>query len=622
MEKCKYSKAESNPEKENDIVDVKKSTWSNFWVKAKLLAPYLWPRNNRWLQARVVFCVILLLSLRVINLYVPRINKMIIDSLAEQKFPYQLILIFTVVKIFQGGTGACQMAGLVNCLKNILWIRVEQNTTKTLKLGLFSHLHRLGVRWHQSRKTGEVLRVMDRGSTSVTTVLNTIFFQITPILIDVAVAMVALSYDLNIYFGLIILITMIIYLTIAVIGTEYRTKFKRKMNEADNEQRARSVDSLLNSETVKLYGNEDYESGVFSDYMDRYQRKEWQSLGTMYAFSQNQTFTLNIGLMVGSLYCANLISEGVMTVGDYVLFGTYMMQLMQPLNQLATLYRTIQEAMIDMENMMTLMNQEQEITDIAEAPQLNSSKSEIMFDNVSFSYDIKQPILKNISCQISEGSTLAIVGPSGSGKSTFVKLLLRFYDPTEGKISVGGQNIRFVQQTSLRKSIGVVPQDTVLFNETIGYNINYGKVEADQSEMENAAKISEIHDKILSLPDGYDTKVGERGLKISGGEKQRVAMARTLLSNPNIIVLDEATSSLDTATEKAIQDTLTRVLTGKTCVMVAHRLSTVVDADQIIVMDQGEILEKGTHAELLALNGKYAEMWNIQKVASGTDCHC
>ena len=329
MEKCKYSKAESNPEKEKDIVDVKKSTWSNFLTKAKLLGPFLWPRNNRWLQMRVVFCVILLLSLRVINLYVPRLNKMIIDSLSESNFPYQLILIFTLVKIFQGGTGACQMAGLVNCLKNILWIKVEQNTTKSLKLSLFDHLHRLGIRWHQSKKTGEVLRVMDRGSTSVTTVLNTVFFQITPILIDVMVAMVALSYDLNIYFGIIILITMIIYLTVAVIGTEYRTKFKRKMNEADNEQRARSVDSLLNSETVKLFGNEQYESKVFSDYMDRYQRKEWQSLGTMYAFSQNQTFTLNIGLMVGSLYCAHLISLKEMTVGDFVLFGTYMMQVTQ-----------------------------------------------------------------------------------------------------------------------------------------------------------------------------------------------------------------------------------------------------------------------------------------------------
>lgn len=326
MDKCKYSKAESNPEKEKDFVDVKKSTWSNFLVKAKLLGPFLWPKNNRWLQMRVLFCVLLLLSLRVINLYVPRLNKMIIDSLSESNFPYKLILVFTLVKIFQGGTGACQMAGLVNCLKNILWIKVEQNTVKSLKLSLFDHLHKLGIRWHQSKKTGEVLRVMDRGSTSVTTVLNTIFFQITPILIDVIVAMVALSYDLNIYFGIIILITMIIYLTIAVIGTEYRTKFKRKMNEADNEQRARSVDSLLNSETVKLFGNEQYECQVFSDYMDRYQRKEWQSLGTMYAFSQNQTFTLNIGLMVGSLYCAYLISQKEMTVGDFVLFGTYMMQ--------------------------------------------------------------------------------------------------------------------------------------------------------------------------------------------------------------------------------------------------------------------------------------------------------
>merc|ERR1711963_1214973 len=349
MEKCKYSKAESNPEKEKDIVDVKKSTWSNFLTKAKLLGPFLWPRNNRWLQMRVVFCVILLLSLRVINLYVPRLNKMIIDSLSESNFPYQLILIFTLVKIFQGGTGACQMAGLVNCLKNILWIKVEQNTTKSLKLSLFDHLHRLGIRWHQSKKTGEVLRVMDRGSTSVTTVLNTVFFQITPILIDVMVAMVALSYDLNIYFGIIILVTMIIYLTVAVIGTEYRTKFKRKMNTADNEQRTRSVDSLLNSETVKMYGNEEHEGAMFSDYLDKYQEKEWLSIGTMYGFNLLQNAVLNIGVLIGSLYCAFIISKGKLTIGGYILFGTYMAQLVGPLNQLAALYRNIQEAMINME---------------------------------------------------------------------------------------------------------------------------------------------------------------------------------------------------------------------------------------------------------------------------------
>ena len=288
---------------------------------------------------------------------------------------------------------------------------------------------------------------------------------------------------------------------------------------------------------------------------------------------------------------------------------------MQPLNQLATLYRTIQEAMIDMENMMQLMNVEEEIKDVSEASIINSDKSDISFDNVSFSYNIKNPVLKNISCEVPKGTSLAIVGPSGSGKSTFVKLLLRFYDPTEGKISLGGKNIKFFQQSSLRRSIGVVPQDTVLFNESIGYNIKYGKVEAKESEVVRAAMISEIHEKISGLPEGYDTMVGERGVNLSGGEKQRVAMARSLLRNPNIIVLDEATSSLDTATERAIQEALTNVSRGKTCVMVAHRLSTVVEADQIIVMDQGKILERGTHMELLALRGKYAEMWRMQKMS-------
>ena len=330
-------------------------------------------------------------------------------------------------------------------------------------------------------------------------------------------------------------------------------------------------------------------------------------------FNLTQTMCLHLGLMAGSMYCAYLISLHEMTVGDFVLFGTYMMQLMQPLNQLSMFYRTIQEAMIDMENMFDLMNAEKEIKDVPGALTFSPTKTDIVLDNVSFHYDIKQPILKNISLKVPEGSSLAVVGPSGSGKSTLIKLLLRFFDPTEGRIMIGEQDIKHVQQVSLRQSIGVVPQDSVMFNETINYNIKYGRIGAKCDEARQASKVAEVHDRIMNLPDDYFTKVGERGMKLSGGEKQRVAIARTILRSPRLIFLDEATSSLDSATEKNIQSALSEVCKNRTSVIVAHRLSTIQDADHIIVLQDGEIIESGTHTELIAAGGKYHEMWNIQQ---------
>ena len=402
--KYKYKKAadiEKNvtPSDQDTVVEIKKSPWNNLWGKLKILLPYLWPKKSVQLQLSVVASVFLLMSLRVVNVFVPRLNKEIIDILAIQngQFPYGIILLYTLVKLLQGGTGSGRSGGLIGTLKSILWIKVEQNTSKELKLELFNHLHRLGVRWHNSRKTGEVLRIIDRGSSSVNTVLNAAFFQVLPIIIDTFVAMAALSYDLNFYFGLIILLTMIVYLVIAVIGTECRTNIKRSMNEADNEQRAKTVDSLLNSETVKLYGNEEYESDQFSHYMDVFLRKEWILRMLMNGFNTIQTLSLNCGLLVGSLYCAYLISLHELTVGDYVLFVTYMMQLMAPLKQLAFLYRTIQEALINMENMFELMSVEEEIKNIPEAKDFRSEDMNITFENVSFHYNVNQPVLKNIS---------------------------------------------------------------------------------------------------------------------------------------------------------------------------------------------------------------------------------
>ena len=619
--KYKYKKAadlEKNvtPSDQDTVVEVKKSPWNNLWGKLKILLPYLWPKKSVKLQLSVVTSVILLMSLRVVNVFVPRLNKEIIDVLALQngQFPYGIILLYTLVKLLQGGTGNLRSGGLIGTLKSILWIKVEQNTSKELRLELFNHLHRLGVRWHNSRKTGEVLRIIDRGSSSVNIVLNSAFFQVLPIIIDTFVAMAALSYDLNFYFGIIILLTMIVYLVIAVIGTECRTNIKRSLNEADNEQRAKTVDSLLNSETVKLYGNEEYESDQFSHYMDVFLRKDWILKLLMNGFNTIQTLALNCGLLVGSLYCAYLISLHELTVGDYVLFVTYMMQLMAPLKQLAFLYRTIQEALINMENMFELMSVEEEIKDIPEAKDFKSDDMNITFENVSFHYNVNQPILKNISFKVPQGTTLAVVGPSGSGKSTLIKLLMRFFDTTEGKIKIGEENIKVFKQSSLRQNIGVVPQDTVLFNESIEYNIQYSKIGASIEESENAAKLAGIHEKILDFPEKYKTIVGERGLKLSGGEKQRIAIARTLLRSPNLMILDEATSSLDTATEKNIQNALSEVCKNRTCVIVAHRLSTIQEADNIIVLRDGEIVEQGSHDQLLALGEEYYSMWNIQKV--------
>lgn len=619
--KCKYSKTSKDVEKEDlsneDKVFIKqgKSPWSNILGKIKVIAPYLWPKDSLSLQLRVVTCVVLIISLRVVNVIVPRLNRDLIDTLAMQdgQFPLGLILLYTFVKLLQGGTGP--LRGIIGTAKNALWVKVEQNTTKELKVALFEHIHSLGIRWHQSRKTGEVLRIVDRGTASVTTILNTAFFQVIPIIIDSVIAMGALSYDLNGYFGLIILVTMIVYLVIAVIGTEYRTAIKRKMNDADNEQRARSVDSLLNSETVKLYGNEAFESKQFAFYIDIYQRKEWVSRMLMYGFNTVQILALNGGLVIGSLYCAYLISQHQLTVGDYALFTTYMMQLMAPLNQLATLYRTIQEALVNMENMFDLMAVEEEIKDIPSALDLPTSNLKISLQNVSFYYDVKQPILKNISLTVPEGSSVAIVGPSGSGKSTLLKLLLRFYDPIEGSVKIGETNVKHVKQSSLRQNIGVVPQDTVLFNDSVEYNLRYGKTEASNDEIEDASKLAKIHDRILDLPDGYKTKVGERGLKLSGGEKQRVAIARTLLRSSKIIILDEATSSLDSATEKGIQESLAEVSSEKTCVIVAHRLSTIQNVNNIIVLKDGEIVEEGSHDHLISMDKVYAEMWKTQNNA-------
>ncbi|EFA05094.1 ATP-binding cassette sub-family B member 6 [Tribolium castaneum] len=593
------------------------STWRNLWKKVRILAPFIWPKKDVLLQFRVIFCFLLLAGGRVINLYVPIYNKYIVDSmtpdekLEKLEFRWDWILVYVAFKFLQGGgTGGM---GLLNNLRSFLWIRIQQYTTREVEVELFRHLHSLSLRWHLGRKTGEVLRVMDRGTDSINNLLNYIIFSIFPTIVDIIVAVVFFVVTFNAWFGLIVFITMVLYIALTISITEWRTKFQRRMNLADNETRARSVDSLLNFETVKYYGAEQYEVEAFREAILRYQVEEWKSNITLNILNTVQNIIICTGLLAGSLLCAWMVVEkGELRVGDYVLFATYIVQLYVPLNWFGTYYRAIQKNFVDMENMFDLLKEDQEVIDAPNAGPIAVKRGAVEFNNVSFGYLPERLVLKNVTFSVPQGKTVALVGPSGSGKSTIIRLLFRFYDVETGSVIIDGQNIKTVTQESLRRAIGVVPQDTVLFNNTIRYNIKYGRLTATDADVIEAARGADIHDRILTFPDAYDTQVGERGLRLSGGEKQRVAIARTLLKAPMIILLDEATSALDTQTERNIQESLDRMCANRTTIIVAHRLSTVIHADEILVLRDGEIIERGKHEHLIGQEGVYASMWKQQ----------
>ncbi|XP_076242345.1 ABC transporter ATP-binding protein/permease Hmt-1 [Calliopsis andreniformis] len=589
------------------------STWKNAWYKLNTLAPFLWPKKSLMLQLRVIFCFVLLISGRFINLYVPIYNKKIVDSVTESsaKFRWDLILIYVAFKFLQGGgTGGM---GVLNNLRSFLWIRIQQYTTREIQVELFKHLHSLSLRWHIGRKTGEVLRVMDRGTDSINNLLNYIIFSIIPTIVDIIVAIVFFISAFNKWFGLIVFITMSLYIASTIMVTEWRTKFQRRMNLADNAQKAQSVDSLLNFETVKYYGAEAYEVESYRKAIVAYQVEEWKSIITLNILNTLQNIIVCSGLLAGSLLCLHMVvTHQGLTIGDYVLFASYIIQLYVPLNWFGTYYRAIQKNFVDMENMFDLLREEQEVIDAPGAGPLIVKRGHIEFSNVTFSYVPEKVILKNISFVVPPGKTVALVGPSGAGKSTIVRLLFRFYDVEQGAILIDGQNIKTVKQDSLRSVIGVVPQDTVLFNNTIKYNIRYGRIEAVDADVVAAAKNADIHERILSFPNNYETMVGERGLRLSGGEKQRVAIARTILKEPVIVLLDEATSALDTQTERNIQAALNRVCANRTTIIIAHRLSTIIHADEILVLKDGEIVERGKHDELISYEGVYHSMWHSQ----------
>ncbi|XP_033111123.1 ATP-binding cassette sub-family B member 6, mitochondrial-like [Anneissia japonica] len=564
------------------------SAWSGFWHKTKLIWPSVWPKGHYMLQGRVIICLMILISGRVANVYVPVLYKDIVNELTKDSedgasiFPWHLICVYVAIKFLQGG--GFGGLGLLSNVRSFLWIKVQQYTTKSIMVHLFGHLHSLSLHWHLNRKTGEVLRIMDRGTTSINSILSYILFNIAPTIADILIAIVFFITSFNAWFGLIVFIAMAAYVVATIAITEWRTKYRREMNLKDNEMKQKAVDSLLNFETVKYYGNEDFEVDRYDVAITAYQS---------YFLKKKTIFIL-------------------FQVGDYVLFSTYIMQLYSPLNFFGTYYRMIQQAFIDMENMIDLMEAKQDVCDNPDAKTLVLSKGKVEFRNVSFHYSAKRSILKNISFSVNPGETVALVGPSGAGKSTIIRLLFRFYDLQGGQILIDGQNITTLSQSSLRKVIGVVPQDTVLFNNDIRYNIRYGRVQSSDQEVEDAAAAADIHHKIEHFPEGYATVVGERGLKLSGGEKQRVAIARTVLKAPEIVLLDEATSALDTRTERNIQASLNNVCNNRTTIVVAHRLSTIINANTILVLQEGAIIERGRHEELLQLGGIYASMWQSQ----------
>ena len=574
------------------------------------LLPYLWPPGETELRLRVVVAVLFLVAAKGVNVAVPIFYKHAVDLLTPGSgaqlvaVPIMLVVAYGVARVLAQAFGE---------LRDALFAKVAQRAIRQAGLRTFEHLHRLSLRFHLDRRTGAISRAIERGTKGIEFVLNFMLFNILPTLLEILLVCAILWSLYGIWYALVTFVCIGGYITWTLVVTEWRTKFRRVMNETDSEAHTKAVDSLLNFETVKYFGNEAHEARRFDSSLQAYEAAAVKSKVSLSLLNVGQGSIIGVGLIALMLMAGNGVVKGTMTIGDFVLVNAYLVQLFMPLNFLGFVYREIKRSLTDMESMFALLDERAEIADNPDARPLAADSGEIVFDDVSFAYDPRRPVLADVSFTVPPGKTVAIVGASGAGKSTISRLLYRFYDATSGKISIDGQDIREVTQDSLRAAIGIVPQDTVLFNDTIFYNIAYGRPGAPPSEIERAAKLARIHDFVVGLPDGYDSTVGERGLKLSGGEKQRVAIARTILKAPRILLFDEATSALDTHTEKEIQASLREVSAGRTTLIIAHRLSTVVDADEILVLDDGRIVERGRHAQLLALDGHYADMWARQQ---------
>lgn len=569
----------------------------------KLLWPYIWRYRGR-----AIFALALMGAAKLANVGVPLVLKDIVDSfdpsIAVLVVPAFLLLAYGVLRF---------LTTLFGELRDIVFARVIQNTMRNAALEVFRHLHALSLRFHLDRQTGGLSRDIERGVSGIRFLMNFMLFNIIPTLFEITLVMVILLQRFDAMFSIVIAVTLITYITTTLLITEWRMGFRRKMNQMDSKANTAAIDSLINYETVKYFNNEAYETSRYDDSMKQWEKAAVSSTTSLGLLNSVQGLIIATGVTILMFMAADGVAKGDLTVGDLVMVNAFLLQLFIPLNFLGFVYREIRHSLADMERMFALLKTDAEISDEPGAEDLQITQARVSFDHVSFAYDSRREVLDDVSFEIPAGQTVAVVGHSGAGKSTLSRLLYRFYDVGEGSISIDGQDIRNVTQSSLRRSIGIVPQDTVLFNDTIFYNIAYGKPGASSEDVIRAAKHAHIHDFIEQLPDGYESVVGERGLKLSGGEKQRVAIARTILKSPSVLVFDEATSALDSATEKRIQAELEEISSDTTTLVIAHRLSTVIHAQQILVMDGGKIVERGTHRQLLGQGGLYASMWALQK---------